>query len=101
MKKGSKISHEKHICPIQKTAEMLSDTWTILIIRDLISSEKRFCELENSLIGISTRTLTLKLNKLVKEALVKKSALNYELTKKGQKLTTIFDAMDRYGKEYL
>jgi len=51
-------------CPMTKTAQLLSDTWTMLIMHDLLSGSKRFCELERSLEGISTRTLTLKLKKL-------------------------------------
>ncbi len=87
-------------CPIKKTAGLLSDIWTILIIRELILSDKRFCELERGLDGISTRTLTLKLKKLVEEGLVKKGEC-YTLTSKGKKLSDIFDAMNVYGKKYL
>jgi DNA-binding HxlR family transcriptional regulator len=89
------------LCPIKKTAGLLSDIWTILIIRELILSDQRFCELENSLSGISTRTLTLKLKKLIEEKLVEKTDTNYILTKKGRKLSEVFDAMNAYGKKYL
>lgn len=87
-------------CPVQKTAELLSDFWTILIIRDLIKGPKRFTDLEKLLDGISTRTLTLKLKKLVEEGLVEKKETNYSLTKKGKGLNTIFEAMERYGKKH-
>ena len=60
-----KASHADNVaCPIAKVATLLSDVWTILIIRDLLSSPKRFTELQHSLQGISSRTLTLKLKKL-------------------------------------
>lgn len=95
------VKKEPKICPIQKTAELLSDVWTILIIRELISNNMRFCELERDLSGISTRTLTIKLKKLVKEKLVKKSDVDYTLTPKGKKLGIVFDAMNKYGKTYL
>jgi DNA-binding HxlR family transcriptional regulator len=88
-------------CPIHKTADLLSDVWTILIIRDLIKSNKRFTELEKLLEGISTRTLTLKLKKLVKEGLVEKKEASYSLTKKGKGLNTIFEAMNKYGKKFV
>lgn len=91
----------KTICPIAKTAELLSDVWTILIIRELILSNMRFCELEKKLSGISTRTLTIKLSKLIREDLVKKNDMSYFLTKKGRKLSLIFDAMAIYGKRYM
>lgn len=85
-------------CPIKKTAELLSDVWTILIIRELINSKKRFSELEKILGGISTRTLTLKLKRLVLEGLVIKKDGVYSLTKSGQKLQVVFDAMKMCGK---
>ncbi len=92
---------DKITCPIKKTAQLLSDVWTIFIIRELIMSEKRFCELEDSLSGISTRTLTLKLKKLMQEKLVQKKNTDYTLTAKGKKLSMVFDAMNTYGKKYL
>lgn len=88
-------------CPIKKTASLLSDTWTIFVIRELLFGAKRFCELERDLSGISTRTLTAKLKKLSEEKLVKKNDTDYALTAKGKKLSMVFDAMNAYGKKYL
>lgn len=89
-------------CPIQKTAVLLSDTWTMLIIRDLLEGPRRFCELERSLEGISTRTLTLKLKKLEEEKLVKKLKNgSYGATPCGKGLRMVESAMRRYGEKYL
>jgi DNA-binding HxlR family transcriptional regulator len=89
-------------CPVQKTAQLLSDTWTMLIVRDLLSGPKRFCELERSLEGISTRTLTLKLRKLEDEGLVKKDNEGaYAATSRGKGLKVVESAMRRYGEKYL
>ncbi len=89
-------------CPVQKTAELLSDTWTMLIIRDLLEGPQRFCDLERSLEGISTRTLTLKLKKLEKEGLLRKNtAGRYMATARGRGLRTVEAAMRRYGEKYL
>lgn len=88
----------KHLCPVQKLALLLSDAWTMLIIRDLLLSEKRFCELEKSLEGISTRTLTLKLTKLTEEHIVQKKDNSYSLTKKGLTLREVIHAMEKVGK---
>lgn len=86
------------LCPIHTLAEILSDRWTILIIRDLLTSKKRFCELEKSLQGISTRTLTLKLQILTKKEMVVHSDHYYSVTKKGKKLRPIIKAMETVGK---
>ncbi len=89
-------------CPVQKTAELLSDTWTILILRNLLDSRARFCDLERSLEGISTRTLTNKLRRLEQERLIQKSKDGcYEVTAKGKGLRVVESAMRRYGEKYL
>lgn len=89
-------------CPVSKVAELLSDTWTILIIHFLIEHPYGFCDLERALDGISTRTLTLKLNKLIEEKMAKKNKDGiYEATPKGKGLKVVEDAMKRYQKKYL
>lgn len=89
-------------CPVTKTAKLLSDTWTMLILRTLLPRTLRFCEIERELPGISTRTLTLKLKKLEKEGMITKDRAGaYASTKKGKGIRIIEDAMRRYGKKFL
>lgn len=89
-------------CPITRVALLLSDSWTMLIMHFLIEGPKRFCELEKLLDGISTRTLTLKLNKLVEDGMVKKNKDgSYIATKKGAGLKIVEDSMRKYEKKYL
>ena len=58
-------------CSITRVAELLSDTWTILIIHHMITQKTlRFCELERLLEGISTRTLTRKLESLEEKNII-------------------------------
>ena len=85
-------------CPVAKTALLLSDTWTMLIIRDLLNKQMRFCEIEQSLEGISSRTLTLKLKQLESEKIIVKNDLYYTLSKQGQKLKNVIAAMEAWGK---
>lgn len=92
----------KHDCPILKVATLLSDTWTMLILRALTEGPKRFCELEGWLDGISTRTLTLKLKKLTEEDLITKDGTGfYRVTKKGAGIKIIEKAMITYSERYL
>ena len=93
------MSKDKHTnCPIAKTALLLSDTWTMLIIRDLLNGKMRFSELENSLNGISSRTLVVKLKRLEEEGVIGKMDIYYSLTKNGKKLKKVMDAMESWGK---
>jgi DNA-binding HxlR family transcriptional regulator len=72
----------------------------MLIIRDLLASPMRFCELERSLAGISTRTLTSKLKRLEAEGIALKSDdVHYTLTPRGKNLKKVITAMEVWGKE--
>jgi DNA-binding HxlR family transcriptional regulator len=89
-------------CPITRVATLLSDTWTMLIMHALVDGPKRFCELETTLSGISTRTLTLKLKKLTEEGLIEKTRTgSYAATNKGTGLKIIERAMLTYSKKFL
>ena len=96
------MTHPETACPITKVARLLSDTWTMLIMHQLLDEPKRFCDLERSLTGISTRTLTLKLKKLTADGMAKKTPDGlYAITKKGEGLRLIEHAMKKYEERYL
>jgi DNA-binding HxlR family transcriptional regulator len=95
-------------CPMAKAADLLGDNWTVLVVRDLLSGPKRFGELYSSLSGISTRTLTKKLNVLTEAGVVSRATfkekpprVEYSLTKMGQDLHEIAEAMRAFGKKHL
>ncbi|PGN45420.1 winged helix-turn-helix transcriptional regulator [Bacillus thuringiensis] len=85
-------------CPIEKTMSVIGGKWTFLILRDLFYSPKRFAELERRL------TLSLRLKELEQENIIKRKIystmpphVEYSLTKKGETLRPIFDAMKDWG----
>ncbi len=89
-------------CPITKVASLLSDTWTMLIMHFLIDGPKRFCDLEKALVGISTRTLTLKLKRRIADRMIKKTKGGlYAATEKGKGLRLVENAMKKYEEKYL
>jgi DNA-binding HxlR family transcriptional regulator len=51
-------------CPVARTAQIIGNKWTPLIVRDLANGERRFSELERSLSGISPKTLSERLKRL-------------------------------------
>lgn len=88
-------------CPVTQVAMILSDTWTILILHYLFEGPKRFCDLERALEGISTRTLTLKLTKLINDQMaIKDQEGRYTLTEQGKGLKVVEKAMIKYQKQY-
>ena len=96
------------VCPVAKTAEIISGKWTLLIIRDLATGTKRFSELERSLAGISPKTLSERLTALEREGVLHRQTyaevppkVEYSLTEKGQALVEVIEAMRTYGREWL
>ena len=82
--------------------------WTLLLVRELSEGHSRFCELERSLVGISPRTLSLRLRALEEEGIVERLSfpevpprVEYALTPKGDALLPIIDSMREYGTQWL
>src|SRR6476660_2201970 len=89
-------THDKIVCPVARTADIISGKWTLLIIRDLTTGTKRFSELERSLEGISPKTLSERLSTLERMGIVSRQTyaevpprVEYSLTEKGQALATL------------
>jgi len=96
------------ICPIARTAEIISGKWTLLIIRDLVSGVKRFNQLERSLHGISPKTLSERLRSLEEEGIIIRQTfaevpprVEYSLTEKGHDLVGVIESMRGFGKRWL
>jgi DNA-binding HxlR family transcriptional regulator len=95
-------------CPVAKTAEIIGNKWTPLIVRDLAHGQKRFSELERSLRGISPKTLSERLKRLEEAAVVDRHCfaevpprVEYTLTAKGHALLPVIDSMRAFGREWL
>jgi DNA-binding HxlR family transcriptional regulator len=95
-------------CPVCRTADIVCGKWTLLVIRDLADGRSRFCELERSLVGISPRTLSLRLRALEEEGIIARQTfpevpprVEYALTEKGRALVPIIESMRVYGREWL
>ena len=99
-------------CPIARTAELVGDTWTILILRDLMHGSKRFGELQESLGSatpkVSPKTLSQRLKMLEASDILTRHAfaeipprVEYALTDKGHALNRLLDDMREFGEAYL
>lgn len=95
-------------CPLARTADLVGDTWSLLILRDLMEGPKRFGDLESSLSGVSSRTLCKKLEYLEENAIINRQEFSekpprvmYRLTKKGLEFNSVIEAMRTYGEKYL
>lgn len=93
-------------CGVEKTLKVIGGKWTILIIRDLCTGTKRFGQLQQSLAGISPRTLALRLDELETEGIVKRKVfkeiplhVEYSLTPRGESLRELIIKMREWGHE--
>ncbi len=87
-------------CPIAKVADIIGDSFSLLVIRDLLDRPKRFGELHVSL-GMSTRTLTRTLSRLYECGFLKRHGMSYALTAKGRALKPLISEMRRFGARHL
>ena len=99
---------DETVCPIARTAEIISGKWTLLIIRDLASGVKRFNQLERSLHGISPKTLSERLRSLEEEGIITRQTFaevppraEYSLTEKVRDLVDVIKSLRSYGKRWL
>src|SRR5437667_7117940 len=101
-------SLDNSVCPVARTAKIISGKWTLLIIRDLVSGVKRFNQLERSLHGISPKTLSERLRSLEEEGIIVRQTftevpprVEYSLTEKGYDLVGVIDSMRGFVKRWL
>lgn len=90
---------------VTKTIRIIGSKWTVLILRELCEGTKRFGELQRALIGISPKTLSLRLQELEKHGIVTKKVfqevplhVEYSLTKRGESLRDIIEKMREWGE---
>ena len=95
-------------CPIERTAKLIGDRWTPLIVRDLEHGCRRFVELQRSLGGISPKTLSDRLRRLEDAGVITRSCfaempprVEYRLTAKGSALLGVIERMRDFGMTWL
>ena len=95
-------------CPIERTATLIGDRWTPLIVRDLAPGCRRFSELQRSLGGISPKTLSDRLRRLEEAGVVTRACfaempprVEYRLTDKGFALLEVVESMREFGVAWL
>jgi DNA-binding HxlR family transcriptional regulator len=94
-------------CPANAALNLLSERWTLHIVRALLGRKKRFNEIARE-IGLNPATLRERLRALEEEEVVTRTVLSvmpphveYELTQKGQALNNIFEALAEWGRTWM
>ena len=99
-------------CPVETTLNLIGNKWKMLIIRDLLSSTKRFGELRASIGAsknqtISQKVLTDNLKELESAKIIKRKVytevppkVEYSLTPLGQSLEGVLQSLSSWGESY-
>ena len=94
-------------CPVARTADLLGDWWSPLILRELLFGRRRFAAIQESL-EISKGVLAQRLKRFEDEGIVERRQYQdnpprdeYVLTHKGTALWEVMVAMWRYGDDWL
>ncbi|MDA3038920.1 MAG: helix-turn-helix domain-containing protein [Actinomycetota bacterium] len=94
-------------CPIARTADLLGDWWTPLVLRELLLGNRRFNDVQETL-GINRSVLTQRLARLVEEGVIERNRYQehpprdeYNVTEKGRALWDVLSVMWRYGEQWL
>lgn len=88
-------------CPVAQAAELLTERWTPLVVRELLLGSRRFNDILRGVPAMSRSLLTLRLRALEDAGIVDRRkvgrAWEYHLTEAGQDLRQVVDAMGNWG----
>lgn len=102
-----KLPEQLPACPVETTLLLISNKWTILILRDLFNGTMRFGQLRKSIGAISQKVLTSNLRDLEDKGIISRKVypqvpprVEYSLTELGLSLKPIVDSMYNWGLKY-
>lgn len=94
-------------CCVEKALNVIGGKWSFLIIKNLFTGKKRFGELRKLLHDISPKTLTSCLRSLESNEIITREVyptvpvtVEYSLTKKGEELDEIINAIYSWGEKW-
>jgi DNA-binding HxlR family transcriptional regulator len=102
------LREERQNCPVAKALHVIGEKWSLLILRDLFRhGPQRFQQLEASVTGIASNTLSTRLkalesHKVIASRLYERHPprLEYYLTEKGKALGPVLKALHGWGEHY-
>lgn len=94
-------------CPVARSAGIVADRWSLLIVRDAFDGVRRFSDFQRSL-GIARNILSDRLHRLLDAGILAMQAgrgggahQEYALTAKGRSLFPVVVALRQWGEHYL
>lgn len=94
-------------CPVARSADVIGDRWSLLIVRDVFDGMHRFGDFQRSL-GVARNILSDRLRRLVEAGILETRAASdgtayqeYVLTSRGEGLFPVVVALRQWGEQYL
>jgi len=93
-------------CPVARAAEILTDRWTVLIVRELLADVNHFNELERGLPHLSRTLLAERLRRLQQAGVLERRGASrgkhteYRLTSAGRELQPLIDQLGGWGARW-
>jgi DNA-binding HxlR family transcriptional regulator len=93
-------------CPVAKSAEIIGNPWSLLIVRELLLGSSRFSLLQKGLPRISPTVLNTRLKELEEHGVLVKRRLTglrgheYRLTPAGRELSAVIEALAVWGMRW-
>ncbi len=94
-------------CPVAQAAEVLTERWTLLVVRELLMGSTRFNELQRGVPRMSSSLLSKRLRELERAGLITREPLEgergnaYRLTPAGEALGPLVVALGTWSRDYL
>lgn len=95
-------------CPVAMAAEILCSRWTLVLLRELVAGSTRFNELRRGVPRMSPALLSKRLKDLEAAGIVTRSRVpgepglfEYRLTKAGQDLGPVIEAVGSWGQRWI
>jgi DNA-binding HxlR family transcriptional regulator len=93
-------------CPVRRSVGVLGSKWALLIVRELLASERRFNQLLAGIEGISAKVLADRVRELEAAGVLRRTVhqempvrVVYELTPLGQALRPVVDSLAMWGEQ--
>lgn len=103
----SRADLSRRTCTVARTAEIVGDSWSQMIIHELFLGTRRFDEMQR-LTGASPHLISVRLKRLEAEGIVRREAYStrpvrheYRLTEKGRDLWPLIIAMKSWGDRWM
>ncbi|GCE30711.1 HxlR family transcriptional regulator [Dictyobacter alpinus] len=92
----------------QQAANLISKRWMPLIVKVLLAGPQHYRQIARAVGAISDRVLSMRLKELEEQEIIQRIVfpeipvrIEYMLTDKGQALSTVIDAIEHWGTDWL